>query len=120
MASFRCGNQGLHWPWLSELMGRQLAFFLIKGGGSLGDRRDPPSRDEGRLRPAVAQEEKLGHLEQEEGFRSMASRSCISPRPLTQPSRPLERDFGEGLFREGSGEGGDGRMPAFSLGFLNN
>ena len=43
----------------------------------------------------------------------------MSLRPPIQPSRPLERDFGEGLFREGVWEGG-WQDACLSLGFLNN
>lgn len=68
-ASFRCGNQGLHWPWLSELMGRQLTFFLTKGGEvALVIPRGVhlPEMKVGCV--LLWLRKKLGHLEQEEGF----------------------------------------------------
>ena len=43
----------------------------------------------------------------------------MSLRPPTQLSRPLERDFGEGLFRAGVW-GGGWQDACLSLGFLNN
>lgn len=80
-ASFRRGNQGLHWPWLSELMGRQLTFFLTKG------REAALVIPEGVYLPEMKVgcvllwlKKKLGHLEQEEGFQE-----CDPPTVSSQP-----------------------------------
>lgn len=114
-ASFRCGNQGLHWPWLSELIGRQLAFFLIKGGEVALVTPGGPPLNEGRLCPAVAQEE-ASTFRTGRGLPGVWPSRCISPRPPTQPSGPWKGTLGRDCSGKGSGEAG-GRMPAFPWAF---
>lgn len=117
-ASFRCGNQGLHWPWLSELMGRQLAFFLIKGGEvalvTPGGVHLPEMKAGCVL---LWLRKKLGHLEQEEGFQEYGLPAVASHpgHPLSPPG-PWKGTLGRDCSGKGSGEAG-GRMPAFPWAF---
>ena len=127
-ASFRHGNQGLHWPWLSELMGRQFTFFLIKGGEAAlvipGGVHLPDVKVGCVL---LWLRKKLGHLEQEEGFQECGLRT-VSSHPGSgrgphshepEATRSALQAPGKGLWGgtvQGFGEAG-GRMPAFPWAF---
>lgn len=88
-ASFRRGNQGLHWPWLSELKGKQFTFFLIKGGEAalvIPGGVQLPDMKVGCV--LLGLRKKLGRLEQEEGFQECGPRA-VSSHPGSHSGRGL-------------------------------